>query len=165
MRCPYCKYAETKVLETREAENDTRRRRECLKCEKRFTTYEQVEILNIFVVKKNGSKEAFNRQKILNGMIRACEKRPISMDQLEDITEEIETKLMNHKKNEVRTSHIGEMIMRRLRKIDMVAYIRFASVYKDFNDLNSFEEELRDLTGQEEKQGNNPTNIKAGEPS
>ena len=145
MRCPYCKHTETKVLETREVENNTRRRRECLKCSKRFTTYEQIETYNIYVIKKNGSREVFDKQKMLKGMVRACEKRPVSINQLETLTEEIETKLMNHKKNEIKTTHIGEMIMRRLKKIDTVAYIRFASVYRDFNDLNSFKDELREL--------------------
>ncbi len=145
MRCPYCKHEDTKVLETRETESNTRRRRECLKCNKRFTTYEQVEIMNIFVIKKDGSREAFDKEKILNGMQRACEKRPVTRDDLVKIADEIETKLLNHKKNEVKSTHIGEMIMRRLKKIDTIAYLRFASVYRDFTDISSFTEELQQL--------------------
>ena len=151
MRCPYCKYTETKVLETREAENNTRRRRECLKCNKRFTTYEQVELLNIFVAKKDGSREQFDQQKLINGMLRACEKRPVSYEQLAAIAGEIETRLLNHKKNEVRSTHIGEMAMRRLKKLDTIAYIRFASVYRDFTDLSSFKDELQQILTEEDK--------------
>ena len=149
MRCPYCTHPETKVLETREAESNTRRRRECQKCNKRFTTYEEIELTNIYVVKKNGSKQEFDRQKMLNGMLRACEKRPIAIEDLETIADEIETKLRNHKKNEVRSTHIGEMIMRRLRKRDHVAYLRFASVYRDFEDIDTFRDELQQLLEKE----------------
>ncbi|MBD3208928.1 transcriptional repressor NrdR [Candidatus Woesearchaeota archaeon] len=148
MRCPYCKYTESKVLETRETENTTRRRRECLKCGKRYTTYEEIELTNIFVIKKNGSKEAFDKEKILDGMMRACEKRPVTLEQLKKTTEEIETKLLNHKKNEVKSTHIGEMVMRRLKKIDNIAYLRFASVYRDFEDLSSFHDELKQLVNE-----------------
>lgn len=151
MRCPYCKHQETKVLETRETENNTRRRRECLKCEKRFTTYEQIELLNIFVVKKDGSRVQFDRQKVLNGMLRACEKRPITFEELAKAAEEIETKLLNHKKNEVRSTHIGEMVMRRLKKLDNIAYIRFASVYREFTDISSFHDELEQLLTESKK--------------
>ncbi|MFP4524539.1 MAG: transcriptional regulator NrdR [Candidatus Woesearchaeota archaeon] len=145
MRCPYCNHPETKVLETREAESNTRRRRECQKCSKRFTTYEEIELTNIYVLKKNGSKQEFNRQKLLHGMLRACEKRPITVEELETVADEIETKLRNHKKNEVRSTHIGEMIMRRLRKLDHIAYLRFASVYRDFEDIDTFHDELQQL--------------------
>ncbi len=147
MKCPYCNHPETKVLETRETGEDvTRRRRECLKCHKRFTTYEQVEIINLTIIKKDGRREQFNRQKLINGLIRACEKRPISIDQLEEIASDIETKLRNHKKTEVKSKHVGELVMRRLKKLDKVAYIRFASVYRDFTDVDSFFKELRELS-------------------
>ena len=145
MRCPYCNHPETKVLETREAESNTRRRRECQKCGKRFTTYEEIELTNIYVLKKNGSRQEFDRQKVLDGMLRACEKRPITVEELETVADEIETKLRNHKKNEVRSTHIGEMIMRRLRKLDHIAYLRFASVYRDFEDIDTFHDELQQL--------------------
>ncbi len=151
MRCAYCRGEDTKVLETRESEGVTRRRRECLKCHKRFTTYEQVEILNLVIVKKDGKREQFDRQKVLNGMLRACEKRPVSFDQLDEITTEIETKLLNHKSHEVKSTHIGEMIMRRLKKLDNISYIRFASVYRDFTDLTSFHEELQTLINEAKK--------------
>lgn len=152
MKCPYCKDTETKVLETRETGEDvTRRRRECLKCNKRFTTYEQVEIIDLTIVKKDGSREQFDRQKIVKGLVRACEKRPVDRATIEEIASEIETKLRNHKTTEVKSSHIGELIMRRLRKLDKVAYIRFASVYRDFADLESFEDELRGLLAEKKK--------------
>lgn len=146
MKCPYCQSDETKVLETRETgEVVTRRRRECLKCTKRFTTYEQVELVELTVVKKDQSREQFDRNKLVRGLLRAVEKRPISREQVENIANEIEIKLRNHKKPEVKSTHIGEMIMRRLKKLDKVAYIRFASVYREFTDINNFKEELDDL--------------------
>lgn len=151
MRCPYCRGEDTKVLETREAEGVTRRRRECLGCEKRFTTYEQVEILNLVIVKKDGRREQFDRQKLLNGMLRACEKRPVSFDALDEIATDIETKLLNHKSHEVKSTHIGEMVMRRLKKLDNIAYIRFASVYRDFADLSSFHAEVQTLINESKK--------------
>ncbi len=152
MKCPYCNHEETKVLETRETgEDTTRRRRECLKCQKRFTTYEQVEIVHLVIVKKDGKREQFDRQKVLKGLIKACEKRPISMDELEKATSEIETKLRNHKTTEVKSNHIGELIMRRLRKLDKVAYIRFASVYRDFTDVKSLKKELKILLKESKK--------------
>lgn len=151
MRCPYCRHAETKVLETRETEGNTRRRRECLKCTKRFTTYEQVEILNLHVIKKDGRREAFSREKLLNGMLRACEKRPIPLEQLERAVDDIETKLLNHKNTEVKSSHIGELAIRRLKKLDNIAYLRFASVYRDFADIASFQDELKQLANETKK--------------
>ena len=154
MRCPYCKHNDTKVLETREAENNTRRRRECLKCTKRFTTYEQIEILNLTIIKKDGSKEQFDQHKLIKGMLRACEKRPVTQEQIAAIASDIETKLLNHKKTEVRSAHVGEMVMRRLKKVDAIAYLRFASVYRDFTGISSFEEELQQLLGEEKKKQN-----------
>lgn len=149
MKCPYCRCGDTKVLETRESESETRRRRECLKCTKRFTTYEQVEVLNLVIVKKDGRRQQFDRQKLLGGLLKSCEKRAIPFEVLENIALEIETKLLNHKSHEVKSSHIGEMVMRRLRKIDNIAYIRFASIYRDFTDLTSFQEELKSLISDE----------------
>ncbi|MBN1275548.1 transcriptional repressor NrdR [Candidatus Woesearchaeota archaeon] len=148
MRCPYCRYPETKVLETRETEGNTRRRRECLRCAKRFTTYEQAEQDELTVIKKDGRREAFDRDKLLNGLRRACEKRPIEQAQLERAVEDIEARLINHKKSAVKSSHIGEMAMRRLKKLDNIAYLRFASVYRDFADITSFQDEVRQLVSE-----------------
>lgn len=146
MRCPYCNYSETKVLETRETEEDvTRRRRECLKCAKRFTTYEQIELVNIMILKKDGSREIFNRQKIIKAMQMACQKRPISEEQIEDVASKIESKLRGSAQREIKSKKIGEMVIRQLKRLDQVAYIRFASVYNDFKDIESFKKELEKL--------------------
>lgn len=146
MKCPYCNFLETKVLETRETEEDvTRRRRECLKCTKRFTTYEQIELINIMILKKDGSREIFNRQKIIKAMQMASQKRPISEEQIEGIASKIESKLRGSAQREIKSKKIGEMIMRQLKKLDQVAYIRFASVYNDFKDIESFKRELEKL--------------------
>jgi transcriptional repressor NrdR len=149
MRCPYCNFGETKVIETREAEDSdvTRRRRECLKCNKRFTTYERTEMIELRVIKKNGDIAVFDRNKVLNGILKACEKRPIKLDKIEKITEEIESELRKKESIEIPTNEIGEMIMDKLKEIDHVAYIRFASVYRDFADIRSFEKELKSLKG------------------
>lgn len=146
MKCPYCNFLETKVLETRETEEDvTRRRRECLKCAKRFTTYEQIELVNIMILKKDGSREIFNRQKIIKAMQMASQKRPVSEEQIEVIASKIESKLRGSAQREIKSKKIGEMIMRQLKKLDQVAYIRFASVYNDFKDIESFKRELEKL--------------------
>ena len=147
MKCPYCGYKESKVVDSRPAEEGSsiRRRRECLSCEKRFTTYETVESLPIIVVKKDGSRERFDRQKVLRGMIRACEKRPVSFDELERISEEIEQNLQNSLEREVSTEAIGEQVMDKLRSVDEVAYVRFASVYRQFKDIDTFMHELNKL--------------------
>ena len=132
MKCPYCGYKESKVVDSRPAEEGSsiRRRRECLSCEKRFTTYETVESLPMVVIKKDGSRQSFDRSKVLRGMIRACEKRPVSFDELERISEEIEQNLQNSLEREVSTEAIGEQVMDKLRSVDEVAYVRFASVYR-----------------------------------
>lgn len=145
MRCPYCNFGETKVIETREAEDSdvTRRRRECLKCKKRFTTYERVETLELRVIKKNGDIERFDRNKVLNGIVKACEKRAIKIEKIERIVDEIESELRKKETIEIPTKVIGEMIMERLKELDHVAYIRFASVYREFKDVKGFEKELR----------------------
>ena len=147
MKCPFCGNDETKVLDKRETEDleVTRRRRECLKCKKRFTTYERIETIDLFVVKKNGDREHFNIEKIKNGIIKACEKRPISIEEVEKTISNIEAELKEKNKKEILSKEIGELVMRKLKKLDKVAYIRFASVYRDFQDLSSFKEELSKL--------------------
>ena len=147
MRCPYCGQSESKVIDSRPADegNSIRRRRECLSCQKRFTTYETVESLPMVVVKKDGSRQSFERRKVLGGMIRACEKRPVPLAELEKIAEEIEQDLQNSMEREVSTEDIGEKVMDRLRSVDQVAYVRFASVYRQFKDIDTFMAELNKL--------------------
>ena len=147
MKCPYCNYEETQVIDTRETENleVTRRRRECLKCNKRFTTYERVEEADIIVVKKDGKRERFARPKLLNGILKSCEKRPISLEKIEKLVDDVESDLRKRDSVEVESKIIGELAMKKLKSIDKVAYIRFASVYREFEDLDRFEEELEKL--------------------
>ena len=147
MKCPYCNYEETQVIDTRETENleATRRRRECMKCSKRFTTYERVEEADIIVVKKDGRRERFQRQKVLNGLIEACEKRSIPLEKIEKLVDEVESDLRKRDSVEVESKVVGEIVMRKLKTLDKVAYIRFASVYREFEDLDRFEEELEKL--------------------
>ena len=147
MKCPYCGYSESKVIDSRPADENAsiRRRRECLSCSKRFTTYETVESLPMVVVKKDGSRQSFDRRKVLGGMIRACEKRPVPLAQLEEIAGEIEQDLQNSMEREISTETIGEKVMDRLRSVDQVAYVRFASVYRQFKDINTFMSELNKL--------------------
>ena len=144
MKCPYCGYQESKVVDSRHSEDNTsiRRRRECLSCQKRFTTYETVESRPMVVVKKDNSRQSFDRSKILNGMVRACEKRPVAMADLEHAVDEIEQIIQNSLDREVSTERIGELVMERLKPLDEVAYVRFASVYRQFKDINSFMHEL-----------------------
>ena len=153
MRCPYCNYNESKVIDSRPAEEGTtiRRRRECLACQKRFTTYEVMEHLPLVVIKRDGSRQSFDRSKVLNGMLRSCEKRPVPLASLEAIADEIEQELQNSFEREISTSAIGEMVMERLKDLDEVAYVRFASVYRQFKDINTFMDELAKLLG--EKKG------------
>ena len=147
MKCPYCGHPESKVIDSRPADENAsiRRRRECLSCAKRFTTYETVESLPMVVIKKDGSRQSFDRQKVLRGMIRACEKRPVHLAELELIADEIEQELQNSMEREIRTEDVGEKVMDRLRKVDQVAYVRFASVYRQFKDLDTFMAELNKL--------------------
>ena len=147
MKCPYCGYKESRVVDSRPADegNSIRRRRECLSCEKRFTTYETMESLPMVVIKKDGSRQTFDRRKILNGMIRACEKRPVPLAELERLTDEIEQNLQNSLEREVSTETIGEQVMEKLKSVDEVAYVRFASVYRQFKDINTFMSELNKL--------------------
>ena len=147
MKCPYCGYSESKVIDSRPAEEGSsiRRRRECLSCKKRFTTYETVESLPMVVIKKDGSRQSFDRRKVLGGMIRACEKRPVPLGDLENIAAEIEQELQNSMEREISTAAIGEQVMTRLKKVDEVAYVRFASVYRQFKDIDTFMAELNKL--------------------
>jgi len=147
MKCPFCGHAHDKVVDSRESKEgeSIRRRRECLRCEKRFTTYERVDEIPYMVIKKDGRREKFERQKVLSGLLRACEKRPVSMSKLEEIVNEAESFVIASPERERKTSEIGELIMNRLRKLDKVAYVRFASVYLDFTDVKDFMAELKDL--------------------
>lgn len=147
MKCPYCSYSESKVIDSRPAEEGStiRRRRECLTCQKRFTTYEIMEQLPLLVVKKDGSRQSFDRMKLLNGIVRACEKRPVPMSTLEGVAKDIEQELQNSLEREISTQEIGEYVMKALKNIDEVAYVRFASVYRQFKDINTFMDELNKL--------------------
>ena len=147
MKCPYCLNTKTRVLDKRDiVELDViRRRRECQKCRKRFTTYERIELVGFSVVKKDGRRERFDRDKLVSGLLKACEKRPIPREDVERIVNEIEAELKNFEEKEVESSAIGQIVMQRLKDLDRVAYIRFASVYRDFQDIQSFEKELREL--------------------
>jgi transcriptional repressor NrdR len=147
MKCPYCFHPKTKVIDKRNTEDlaSIRRRRECLVCEKRFTTFERIELLNTSIIKKDGRRESFNRDKIIKGLFTACEKRPISRDSIEKIANYIESQLKSLDKQEIESSRIGELIMEKLIELDKIAYIRFASVYREFEDLKSFKKELNSL--------------------
>lgn len=147
MKCPFCGYSESKVIDSRPAEEGStiRRRRECLDCKKRFTTYEVIERMPLVVIKRDGSRQSFDRVKLINGMVRACEKRPVTLGQLEGIADEIEQELQSRIDREVDSVDVGEMVMKRLKNIDEVAYVRFASVYRSFKDINTFMEELSKL--------------------
>lgn len=147
MKCPYCAHPESKVVDSRPSDEGSsiRRRRECLACHKRFTTYETMESLPLMVIKKDGSRQTFDKTKLLNGMIRACEKRPVSFATLEEMANEIEQVLQNEMDREIPTARIGELVMERLKKVDEVAYVRFASVYRQFKDISTFMEELNKL--------------------
>ena len=147
MKCPFCGYSESKVIDSRPAEEGTtiRRRRECLDCQRRFTTYEIVERMPLVVIKRDGSRQSFDKMKLINGMLRACEKRPVSLNQLEQIADEIKQELQSGLEREISTVTIGEMVMSRLKDVDEVAYVRFASVYRSFKDINTFMDELAKL--------------------
>ena len=149
MRCPFCGYEESKVIDSRPTEEGEkiRRRRECLQCQKRFTTYEIIETLPIVVVKKDKSRQVFDRTKLIGGMLRACEKRPVPLEVIEEAVDDIETALQNSIDREVTSIKIGELAMDKLKNIDEVAYVRFASVYRQFRDINSFMDELARLLG------------------
>lgn len=147
MRCPYCGFLESKVIDSRESKKglSIRRRRECLSCKRRFTTYEKIEEIPFMVVKKDGTRQPFDTQKLLRGMMRSCEKRPIQISQLEEIIEEIESILQERPDKEIGVAEIGQLVMDRLKELDKVAYVRFASVYREFGDVAEFRRELEDL--------------------
>ena len=150
MRCPYCGYKESKVVDSRPADESSsiRRRRECLQCHSRFTTYETVEMLPMVVIKKNGMRQSFDRSKLLSSMLKACEKRSVSLSLLEKAADDIERELQNELGGEISSTQIGELVMDKLKALDEVAYVRFASVYRQFKDINTFMEELNKLLDQ-----------------
>lgn len=147
LKCPYCGFSESKVVDSRSTEDDSsiRRRRECLGCNKRYTTYEKIEDIPVLIIKKNMNREYFDRTKIINGLIKACQKRPVSRSQIENIADEVEKKINNEMLTEVKSEYIGEIIMEHLKKVDEVSYVRFASVYRQFKDVSTFLEEIKNL--------------------
>lgn len=147
MKCPFCNFDDSKVLDSRSTEDNTsiRRRRECLKCQRRFTTYEKVEDIPVYVIKKDGTREPFDKRKVLTGMLKSFEKRPVSITKIEEIANDVEKQIYNTMQQEVTSNHIGELVMQRLKDIDDVAYVRFASVYRQFKDINTFMEELQKI--------------------
>lgn len=147
MRCPFCNFYESKVIDSRPTDEGQaiRRRRECIECSRRFTTYEKIEKMPLLIIKKDGTRESYDRNKILNGILKACEKRPVSLDIIEKIVDNIEKDLYDSFHKEITSKHIGEMIMQKLKDVDEVAYVRFASVYRQFKDLNTFMEELKKI--------------------
>lgn len=147
MKCPECAYLDSKVLDSRPSEegNTIRRRRECDKCHHRFTTYEKIEEYPIMVIKKNNVRQPFSREKVMNGLLRACEKRPISVEQIEEVVNQVEQELKNTLKKEVTSSDIGELVMKHLKELDEIAYVRFASVYRQFKDISVFVKEVNEL--------------------
>jgi transcriptional repressor NrdR len=162
MKCPFCGHINDKVVDSRESkEGDSiRRRRECLKCERRFTSYERIDEIPYMVVKKDGRREKFERQKVLAGVLRACEKRPISMGKMEQLVNEVESYLIDSPERERTTTEVGAMIMNGLKQLDKVAYIRFASVYRDFKDVSEFRAELESLLNSKEKEFKPPAKAK-----
>ncbi len=152
MRCPYCAKEESKVIDTRESEETIRRRRECLECGRRFTTYERVAHTSLMVIKQDGRREAFDRQKLMNGIVRACAKRPVPTDRIEHMVDDIEMQLHTQNRSEVDSQKIGQMVMERLRVLDDVAYVRFASVYRRFADLESLQIEIQRLRERKERE-------------
>ena len=170
MKCPFCRVENDRVVDSRTSGGGyiIRRRRECLNCGRRFTTYERIETMPLRVVKKDGSRVEFDREKILNGVMKACEKRPVSMQTIEEIVSSIETEIYNNYDKEVSSKHIGQLVMKRLREVDQVAYIRFASVYREFKDVSDFVEEVqpmldRERKEREEKQQTEGNNAQQGE--
>ena len=147
MKCPYCENTESKVIDSRPVDdgNAIRRRRECLACTRRFTTYEQIESVPLVVIKKDGKRQVYNRQKIFSGILRACEKTPVTVAQIESVVQDIEAELFNSMDSEIPASYIGNLVMDRLKKLDAIAYVRFASVYREFKDVSTFMEEINGL--------------------
>ena len=144
MKCPFCGYAESKVIDSRPTDDGAkiRRRRECMSCQKRFTTFEAIETIPLYVIKKDNTREQFSRDKVLRGLMRACEKRPVSVNEMEKIADDIETSIANSLAKEITTDFIGDLVMEHLKKLDEVAYVRFASVHRQFKDLNSLYDEV-----------------------
>ncbi|GAB7388599.1 transcriptional regulator NrdR [Bacillaceae bacterium] len=165
MRCPYCDHNGTRVLDSRPIHDgkSIRRRRECEACARRFTTFETVEVTPLIVIKKDGTREEFSRDKVLKGLLRACEKRPVALETLEGIVDAVERELRNRAEPEVPSKEIGEMVMEKLHAVDEVAYVRFASVYRQFKDINVFLRELEDLLGKAQRRGSEETPETAGE--
>jgi len=155
MKCPYCENTESKVIDSRPVDdgNSIRRRRECLSCTRRFTTYEQIESVPLVVIKKDGKRQVYNRQKIFSGILRACEKTPVTVAQIESVVQDIESELFNSMDSEIPSTHIGNLVMDRLKKLNPIAYVRFASVYREFKDVSTFMEEINSLiqSGRHEK--------------
>ena len=145
MKCPFCGHENTRVINSRPAEenNSIRRRRVCDECEKRFTTYEKIETIPLIIIKKDNNREAYDRSKIEKGVVRACHKRPISADQISQLVDEVETEIFNMEEREIPSSYIGELVMNKLKDLEAVAYVRFASVYREFKDINTFMDELK----------------------
>lgn len=152
MKCPFCSSNEDRVIDSRSSNEDrsVRRRRECIKCKKRFTTYEYIEEVPLMVIKKDGRREAFDRNKIISGILKACEKRPVSMERVEAVVDKVEKELQKSFDKEVKAQEVGELVMEHLHKLDEVAYVRFASVYRQFKDINHFMKELKDLLSKRE---------------
>ncbi len=147
MRCPYCGHLQDRVIDSRAANENrsVRRRRECLKCRRRFTTYESIEEISMMVVKRDGRRESFDRNKVISGILKACEKRPVSLQQVEDTVDRVERELQKKYEKEIPVQAVGELVMEKIHKLDEVAYVRFASVYRSFKDINQFMGELKDL--------------------
>jgi transcriptional repressor NrdR len=147
MKCPYCEHTESKVIDSRPTDegNSIRRRRECLKCEKRFTTYEQIESIPVIIIKKDGTRQPYDKQKLMNGVLRAIEKTPVTFKEVEEAVAKVETKIFNSLDREVESKMIGELVMEELKNLNPVAYVRFASVYREFKDVNVFLEEVKNL--------------------
>ena len=147
MKCPYCGYKESKVIDSRPAEEGAtiRRRRECLQCQKRFTTYEKIETIPLIIIKKDNNREAYDRAKIEAGVLRACHKRPVSAQQITTLVDEVENEIFNREEREIPSGTIGELVMNKLKDLDAVAYVRFASVYREFKDVNTFMDELKSV--------------------
>ncbi len=150
MKCPYCFFHESKVVDSRPTEEgeSIRRRRECIQCGKRFTTYEKIEEIPLRVIKKDGNRQAYDRSKLINGIVKSCEKRPVSTEQIEELVDAIEKTIFNTTEKEIKSTDIGELVMEKLKEIDEVSYVRFASVYRQFKDINSFKLELEKILGE-----------------
>ena len=153
MKCPFCSHNESKVVDSRPTDEGQaiRRRRECIACTKRFTTYEKIDEIPLIVVKKNGNRESYNKNKILNGVIKSCEKRPISLQDIEELVDGIEKQLYNTMEREITTEFIGNLVIEKIKELDEIAYVRFASVYREFKDINTFMDEVKKILGEKSK--------------